>query len=51
MTPELYHILLKNVILFSRPTLVPRARKQAVYMNKDSIALRNKKQKLWKNKF
>ena len=30
---------------------VPRAKKQNVYMNKDSIALKNSKQKLWKNTF
>ena len=30
------------------PARVPRARKQSVYMNKDAIALKNKKQKLWK---
>ena len=39
----LYSALEGNV-----PERVPRAKKQNVYMNKDSIALKNRKQKLWK---
>ena len=40
MTPELYHILLKNVILFSRPFLAPPCNKRLPLKTPNLISAR-----------